>query len=93
MLRVVLTRTNKLSTRDELCTSERVVGEKLFEDITLDWAGYIVLTDNFNLSAQWLARIEDQDTILNRVEQLELVDRKINVFLIDDEEAEELILI
>lgn len=93
MLRVVLTKTDSFPTREELCTSERAVGEKFFEDIELDWAGYIVLDDMFNLSAQWLARIEDQEAILNRVDHLELVDHKINVFVIDEEETEELMLI
>lgn len=88
-IRIILTNTRDIPSREELCTREREVGEKYFEGFELDWAGYIVEDDTFNLSAQWLGRVEDQDAILHRIEHTELAGYDLRVYLVDDEELEE----
>ncbi|MNK39755.1 hypothetical protein D3C87_583750 [compost metagenome] len=92
-IRIVLTNTEGFPTREELSTRDRNVGEKYFEGIDMEWGGHIVIEDKFNLSAQWLAPIEAQEAVLSRIEHTELKGYEVNVFLVDDEELEELILV
>lgn len=89
-IRIVMTNALCSPSREEISGNERALGEAYFKEFPLEWAGWIVQEDTFNLSAQWLCPFEHLDHIVQHVELTDgIADRLLNITIVDDEEAEE----
>lgn len=89
-IRVVMTSKQGNPTRDELNTVDRIIGETKLAGLPLEWSGWIVDTDTMKLSCQWILPSEYVEEVLELIELDQLVSHNFSVYLIDDEEAEEI---
>lgn len=89
-LRVCLTNMQHRPTRGEIVSVEKNVGEQFFDGIQLSWGGWILLDDTAQLSAQWLTSYDQLENIADRIVHNDLQGYQFNVYVLDDEENEEL---
>lgn len=54
MLRIILTRTNDSPSRQAITEHDRTIGDRWFNGLDAEYAGYIILEDTGCLSAQWI---------------------------------------
>lgn len=88
-LRVLLTNTQHNPTRAEIVAYDRPVGERFFDGIPMEWAGWGIREGSMKLSAQWLVNFDHLSDMTYRVEHSEFSGYTVGIFIVDDEEAEE----
>jgi len=93
LLRIIMTNTTHVPTREEIQTVDREIGQQYLEDFGVEWAGYIVLEDTLKLSAQWLLETFTRDEIVEHVLAHQIPGYNFSVYEVDEEAESEIKLV
>lgn len=92
-LRITLTNTHHNPTREEISSHDRRMGEQALAGLPIEWAGWVVLNDQFKLSAQWLVFGVDPSEVMDHLQLHEIEGYRFNVYQSIEDENEEIQLV